>query len=87
LASNLWNDIKETRYWLWSMVFNPPLVWVDQDGHEEKEQVSRKRKWRTFRPAWTYSIFTTRQPCGCSKRYWGKQVMICWPHVKKELEL
>lgn len=79
-------EIVQTASWLWDLIRNPDVVWVDA---ETKEEVSRERwkrfgspsRFHTFRPMWTYYFLTTNPGCGCAKRFGLWHTIWCSKHT------
>lgn len=62
-----------TLRWLWGLIRNPELVWLNPDGTVYRtEKVNRFRgpftRW-DLRPYWFDTILTTHAACGCRKRF------------------
>lgn len=65
------SEAKQTAAWLWHVVTNPDVVWVDPETEEEaeRERVSRSTRFHSFRPPWMLTAFTRQLDCGCRKRF------------------
>jgi hypothetical protein len=79
-------ETEQTARWVWGLIRNPDVVWIDP---ETKEEVSRERwprfrgspsRWATFRPIWMYYAFTTKPACGCRKRFGIWNTIWCMRH-------
>lgn len=80
---------RDTLHWAWGMIWNPPLVWMNQDGtFSHTEQVNRFRgkftRW-DMRPLWFHTAFTTKLSCGCRKRLGIKRTIWCMDCCSFEL--
>lgn len=77
-----WRYVKETIRWvrrLPGLIKNPPLEAVDDDGTVvDRWRVSRWERWSLIKPIYWYHIFTTEQPCGCLRRWWGRYTLYSW---------
>lgn len=74
---------KETARWVWGIVRNPDVVWVDPETHEEdsRERWKRRDRFHTLRPIWMYSFLTTGPGCGCRKRFGLWNTLWCMEHA------
>jgi hypothetical protein len=82
------NKLKDTASFLWDVIRNPDVVWVDTETGETAsvERWTRVQRWHTFRPYWTHTIFTKRYPCGCRKRFGLWATIWCMDHAFAEVE-
>lgn len=79
------SEFAQTAHWLWDLIRNPDVVWLDG---ETKEEVSRERwkrfgspsRFHTFRPIWMSYFLTTNPGCGCRRRFGLWHTMWCMPH-------
>jgi hypothetical protein len=79
--------IRQTFGWLWEVIRNPDVVWVDTNtGEETRERWSRWQRFHIFRPSWTHYALTTKKPCGCRKRLGLWRVIFCSEHADVWLE-
>lgn len=75
-------EIAQTASWLWGIVRNPDVVWVDVDtGAELSEYWKRIDRFHILRPMWMYTFLTTEADCGCRKRFGLWRVIICSEHT------
>jgi hypothetical protein len=81
-------EAKQTVSWLWDVIRNPDVVWVDGNTGEEvnRERWKRSTRWHTLRPIWTFYVFTIRAECGCRKRFGLWHTIYCSKHCFPELE-
>lgn len=80
-------EARETAGWLWNVVRNPDVVWVDPDTGEEvsRERWKRVARWHTFKPMWTFYFLTARPGCGCAKRFGLWRTIWCSEHAGVKL--
>lgn len=69
--------------WLWDVVRNPDVVWLDPTTGDEasRERWSRRQRFHILRPAWTHYALTTRMPCGCRRRLGLWYTIRCAEHA------
>lgn len=75
-------EFAETTSWLWSLILNPDVVWVDPWTQEEmsRERWKRIDRFHTFRPMWMYHVLTANPGCGCRKRFGLWRTIWCSEH-------
>lgn len=83
-------DVRQVAHWAWGMIWNPPLVWNNQDGtFSHAENVRRFKgqftRW-DMRPLWFHTAFTKRRACGCRKRWWGTPTIWCMDCARLDLD-
>lgn len=81
----------KTLSWAWSMIRNPDMVWLNEDGSVfETEHVPRfggeyMNRW-SLRPMWMHYAFTTKPGCGCRKRFGLWNTIWCMDHARFDLD-
>lgn len=77
------SEAKQTASWLWDVIRNPDVVWLDGNtgGEASRERWKRIDRFRILRPTWTFYFLTTKQGCGCRKRFGLWRTIICSDHV------
>lgn len=77
--------IREVAVWLWGVVKNPDVVWVDtHTGEETRERWKRRDRFRLLCPL--RYVFTTRSGCGCLRRFGLWKIAFCAEHARVWLE-
>lgn len=79
--------VRQTVSWIWSLIRNPDVVWIDPETQEEvgRERWKRIDRFHTFRPIWTHYFLTTGPGCGCRKRFGLWHTIWCSKHGFAEL--
>jgi hypothetical protein len=78
--------VNPTGRWLWGVLRNPDVVWVDLQTKEEiRERWRRRDRFQIFRPRWIRDAFTTRQSCGCRRRFGLWRTTWCSDHFGRAL--
>lgn len=80
-------EASQTMSWLWELVRNPDVVWLDGTTKEEvsRERMSRYNRFHIFRPMWMYTFATTNPGCGCRRRFGLWCTLTCSDHVGLDL--
>ena len=79
--------MSRTGRWLWGVLRNPDVVWVDvQTQEESRERWRRIDRFRVFRPRWIRDAFTVRSSCGCRRRFGLWRTIWCSEHMGLFLE-
>ena len=77
----------EAASWLWGVVRNPDVVWVDvHTGEKSTEHMSRWTRFHIFKPIWVTYACTTKLSCGCRKRFGLWRIIFCSEHAHVWLE-
>ena len=58
------------------LIANPPVMFGD-----DEEQWTRRERWQVLRPMWTHTIATTRDECGCQRRFGMWRTIWCAGHT------
>lgn len=83
------NKATETAAWLWGVIRNPDVEWIDTGTGETAsvEKWTRSTRFHLFRPYWTHVVFTTNPGCGCRKRFGLWATISCMKHVFEEADI